>query len=333
MGSRVLHGLGLMDAFKAASEPMGVYEMRNGHGEMIHSYPLGEALAEFDYTGTLLRGELLHLLRTCCEDVPLQFDTRVESFEERGDEVIVRLSDGSEKTCDLLVGADGIHSAVRRQLLGAYPDKETGWGCWVWIARNVSRPPTTVTEYWSAGRFMGVYPIKGGAGVVAAGATRTIGPAAVGCDGAKAREYFAAIGGHVGDILAELPDDLANAFWWNLSDYSSERWTQGRVALLGDSACAFLPTAGVGASMALESAAVLDDELGRTDARHLPWALKHYEKRRKHRAEAFQSTSRNLAAMMAVDSAPLAWSRDQMMKFYTLEMLIKQIGKAMAEPI
>lgn len=85
--------------------------------------------------------------------------------------------------------------------------------------------------------------------------------------------------------------------------------------------------------MALESAAVLDDEPGRTDAHYLPGALSRYEKRRKQRAEKFQQDSRKLASMMAIESAPLAWGRDQIMKFYTLEMLAKNIARSLADPI
>jgi 2-polyprenyl-6-methoxyphenol hydroxylase-like FAD-dependent oxidoreductase len=234
---------------------------------------------------------------------------------------------------DVLVGADGIHSTVRRKLFGEVSDHDTGWGCWVWIVRGTTRPATAVREHWGAGRFLGTYPIKGGLGVVAAAPSRLMGPEAVGRDGRKVKSHFAALGAGVADLLAALPDDLGDTFWWKLSDARSKDWIKGRVALLGDAACAFLPTAGVGASMALESAAVLDDELGRTDARFLPGALARYEMRRKPRAETFQEDSRRLASMMMIESTELSWGRDQLMKFYTLDMLAKNIAQSLAKPI
>lgn len=333
VGARVLHGLGLMDDFLAASVPFVGYTVCNGHGQEIHSYRLDAMMEQFGYSGCLMRGDLLRLLHSRCPDVPLSYNTAVTGYEEAGDTVAVTLSDGTTRTCDLLVGADGIHSAVRRTMFGAHPDHETGWGCWVWIARNTPRPETSTTEYWGAGRFLGIYPIKGAVGVVAAGPTGEIGPEASGRDGRKVKAHFAPMGAAVADVMAELPDDLGDVFWWNLSDYRSPHWVKGRVALLGDAACAFLPTAGVGASMALESAAVMNDELSRTDARYLPGALERYEKRRKVRAEGFQEDSRKLASMMNVTSAPMAWGRDQLMKFYTLDMLAKTIAKSLAEPI
>jgi 2-polyprenyl-6-methoxyphenol hydroxylase-like FAD-dependent oxidoreductase len=333
IGARILHGLDLVDGFLATSERMATYTVRNGHGEEIHTYELGQMLDSFGYSGGIMRGELLALLRSRCRDVPLHFGTAVTDFEEAGDRVTVRLSDGTQNACDLLVGADGIHSAVRRKLFGELPSHDTGWGCWVWIVRGTTRPPTAVCEHWGASRFLGIYPIKGGLGVVAAAPTRTMGPDTVGRDGSRVKAHFAALGTGIADVMAGLPDDLSQSFWWQLSDLRSRSWTKGRVALLGDAACAFLPTAGVGASMALESAAVLDDELGRADARFLPGALARYEIRRKPRAESFQDDSRRLASMMMIESLELSWGRDQLMKFYTLDMLAKNIAQSLAKPI
>jgi FAD-dependent urate hydroxylase len=333
IGARVLHGLHLMDDFLATSERMATYAVYNGHGQEIHTYELGQMLDGFGYSGGIMRGELLALLRRRCEDVPLHFGTSVTGFEDAGGTVEVRLSNGSTNRCDLLVGADGIHSAIRRQLTGQLPDHETGWGCWVWVVRDTRRPPTAVVEHWGAGRFLGLYPIKGGLGVVAAAPTRLMGPGAVGKDGTKVKAHFAALGEGIADVMSALPDDLGETFWWQLSDVRGKSWHQRRVVLLGDAACAFLPTAGVGASMALESAAVLDDELGRTDARFLFGALERYEIRRKPRAESFQDDSRKLASMMMIESSELSWGRDQLMKFYTLDMLAKTIAQSLAKPI
>jgi FAD-dependent urate hydroxylase len=291
IGARVFHGLDLIEGFRAASEAMATYTVCNGHGEEIHTYALGRMLDGFGYSGGLMRGELLALLRTRCADVPLHFGTTVSDFEDNGEAVTVRLSDGT------------------------------------------TRPPTAVREHWGAGRFLGCYPVKGGLGVVAAAPTRTMGPDAIGRDGRTVKQHFGALGSGVADLLAALPDDLGDTFWWKLSDARSREWVKGRVALLGDAACAFLPTAGVGASMALESAAVLDDELGRTDARFLPGALARYELRRKPRAETFQDDSRRLASMMMIKSTELSWGRDQLMKFYTLDMLAKNIAQSLAKPI
>lgn len=333
LGSRVLHGLGLFDRFRQASQPIRVYEVRNGRGDLVHSYDMAAVVGRVGYIGDIKRAELLEILLSGCRDVPMRFGTALESFEERQDDVEVRLSDGSRTTCDLLVGADGIHSATREKLSGKAPDHETGWGCWVWWADSLDLPRDTVSEYWGQGRLVGVYPTRTSLCAIGAAPMREIAPDAVDQDGATVRRAFHVLQGGAEPIVATLPDDLRPLFFWNLSDHRVKSWTTRRVALLGDAACAFLPTAGVGASMAMESAAVLADELSRTDATHLPLALELYEKRRRRRAEAIQNDSRGLAKMMFIDSFPLVWSRDQLMRHYTLEMLIKNILQSLEEPI
>jgi FAD-dependent urate hydroxylase len=163
-------------------------------------------------------------------------------------------------------------------------------------------------------------------GVIAAGPIDEIGHERIGGSGARLAELFDAYQGIARAPFAAMPADDKDMFFWNLEDCRAPQWFKGRVALMGDAACAFLPTAGVGASMAMESAAVLADELGRTDARGMALALKHYETRRRKRAEGAQTASRRIAALMFVKSMPVAWGRDQLMKFYSIE-------KSLDEPI
>ena len=133
--------------------------------------------------------------------------------------------------------------------------------------------------------------------------------------------------------MSSFPTKTDDLFFWDLSDYRSHRWTSGRVALLGDASCAFLPTAGVGASMALESAAVMADELSRTNSQFVSKAFALYEKRRRRRAELAQDDSRKLAVWMSTDSAPLVWTRDQFMKVATMASLVRNISHSLGEPI
>ena len=85
--------------------------------------------------------------------------------------------------------------------------------------------------------------------------------------------------------------------------------------------------------MALESAAVMADELTRTNAQFLPNALNLYELRRKKRAEAAQDDSRKLAAWMTTNSSALAWTRDHFMKVASVDSLASSISKSLSEPI
>ena len=83
----------------------------------------------------------------------------------------------------------------------------------------------------------------------------------------------------------------------------------------------------------MESAAVLADELSRTDARFVEHALRLYVRRRKDRVESIQDDSRTLARVMCVTSAPLAHVRDLVTRFCTIERLLGSIAKSFGAPI
>jgi 2-polyprenyl-6-methoxyphenol hydroxylase-like FAD-dependent oxidoreductase len=329
LGSRVLHGLGRFDDFVAVSQPMLAYEIHNGAGNLVHGYDFRPIVEEFGYVGQLMRSELLDLLRKAAANVPLRMSTSLERIDDRGDEVRATTSDGAEEAYDLIVGADGIHSTTRRLLFGDIRTYVTGWSCRVWTTREIPPPHEVVKEYWGAGRFIGVYPTREVTGIIA-GAPHDV---VADIDDRKSLlAAFAEHGGGAQEVLATAPEH-GGTYLWRLDDVRCEHWFKGRVALCGDSVCAFLPTAGVGASMAMESAAVLADELGRTDGKFIPRALELYEKRRKRRVEGAQDDSRTLARMMFVKSMPLVWGRDQMIKFYTLEMLASNITKSLSIPV
>lgn len=333
MGNRILHGLGAFESFVAGSEAMDTYAMCNGHGETMQSFDLASALGKFGVTRQLSRGSLLQILRDCAPDVPLRMGTRVTRLAEQGAEVEAFAGEESLGRFDLVVGADGIHSSVRRHIAGDVEMNKTGWGAWVWWAPAAAAPHRTVTEYWGASRFVGVYPIGGKIGVIAAGPVDEVGHDRIGGSGAKLAELFSAYQGFARAPFAAMPASDRDMFFWTLEDCRAPHWSKGRVVLMGDSACAFLPTAGVGASMAMESAAVLADELGRTDAPGVNLALQHYEGRRRKRAEGAQTASRRIASLMFVKSTPVAWGRDQLLRFYSIEEFAKEIEQSLRQPI
>jgi 2-polyprenyl-6-methoxyphenol hydroxylase-like FAD-dependent oxidoreductase len=117
-----------------------------------------------------------------------------------------------------------------------------------------------------------------------------------------------------------------------MSDVRAPRWNAGRVALVGDAAAAFLPTAGIGASMALESAAVLADEVSRSDAAHVADALALYARRRRRRVLAAQQQSRWLARLVFVRSRALCALRDRALRRVSLRRMIGPIYEQLETP-
>ena len=112
----------------------------------------------------------------------------------------------------------------------------------------------------------------------------------------------------------------------------ASRWFRGRVALCGDAAAAFLPSAAVGASAAMRSAAALADELSRADAATVPLALELYQKRCRPIVERAQANSRQLARVMLVGRPALAWGRDQLARRYPARFALSEIIHGSHQP-
>jgi 2-polyprenyl-6-methoxyphenol hydroxylase-like FAD-dependent oxidoreductase len=127
-------------------------------------------------------------------------------------------------------------------------------------------------------------------------------------------------------------EDAHVLFAWPMTDVRAHDWYSGRVALCGDASTAFLPTAGVGASNAMRSAAALADELSKADAAHVPWVLEMYVKRCQGIVEKNQDDSRKTARLMFLASNTLGWGRDQLIKHYPTMRMVKQIVKSMRQP-
>ncbi len=333
LGHRVLHGLGLYERFVAESVECKHYISYDHHGERISEWSLEPIAGKYGPLLSCTRPQLVELLRGGLGETEIRFGRSIQALDAAADdEVGVTFDDGRTEKFDLVVGADGMGSTVRRLAFGDQPRFDTGWGGWMWWAPNDVCPPETFVEWWGAGRFLGLYPTTRGVGVFA-GAPMVDSFASP--DGRRDRllAKFAGMGEVADRVLSSMPVDGSEMFFWHLADVRSADWVQNRVVLMGDAACGFLPTAGVGASMAMESAAVLADELSRTDARYLDHALALYVKRRKRRVEAIQDDSRKLARLMFVKSAPIAAMRNYASRFMSLEMAMGAITKAFDEPI
>jgi 2-polyprenyl-6-methoxyphenol hydroxylase-like FAD-dependent oxidoreductase len=332
-GTRVFHGLGIHDAFVARSEPMRRYVACGARGQVLTASPIPAGISAYGHVGLVPRAQLIGMLRDAGGGTTVREGVTVDALVPHHDRVDVGLSDGTRDTFDLVVGADGIGSRVRGLLLGEVPERDTGWGCLVWWAAADLAEPGEVTERYGVGSFLGTYPCRDRLCVIAgapAGAFPADRP------GARRDRLAALLRAYrlpADAFLDGLPGGEAPRFLWRMADVRAPRWVDGRVALVGDAAAAFLPTAGIGASMALESAAVLADELSRTSARYLPQALRLYERRRRRRVEAAQTQSRRLAQLMFLRSPALSHVRNGALRFTRMEQLVRPLISDLRRPI
>jgi len=199
---------------------------------------------------------------------------------------------------------------------------------WTWWTGGDGFDPRVAREWCGPGWFFGVYPVPGRVMCAAGGRAGMAG----GDDpGPVLRDSLAALADRNPAVAAAL-GDLGSAYEWPMSDVRASRWARGRVALCGDAAAGFLPTAGVGASTAMRAAAGLADELSRADARTAPLALQLYQKRCRIVIERNQTESRRLARAMFVTSPLLARARDHLARRYPAERALAHIIASAHKP-
>ncbi len=335
LGSRVLYGLGLMQPFLDQSVSSDHYAMRTGTNEMIHQFSLRQVYEAYGPNRACTRGTLLRVLMSGCQGLSIKMGLTITSLEQRGDQVQVTFSDGDQGEYDLVVGADGLNSEVRRLLLT--PEEvsylDTGWGGWLWWTSDSHLPSKTATEFWGSGYMLGIYPTeyKFGAFAILPAEKNKTAP----YPGLRShiRQAMSDLMKPFPQLFEQIPQDGRGMSYWPLKDVRAHVWFKKRVVLMGDAAVGFLPTSGAGAAMAMESAAVLADELSRVDAWHLEWALGLYQKRRQERVELEQEDARDLAKGLFVKSSLHSHLRNLALQRYSTKSFTDSLSRVFESPI
>jgi 2-polyprenyl-6-methoxyphenol hydroxylase-like FAD-dependent oxidoreductase len=239
----------------------------------------------------LHRAELQQALLDALVPGSLRLGVALESFTQDEGSVSLRLADGDTVSGPLLVGADGLRSTVRAELFGDEPPRESGLVAHRGVVA-LDNPPLA-GELWGADGVFGVAPLSGGR--VYWYATQREG------DTRDLLETFGDWAAPVPEILRRSTDVLRHRLY---DRPPARRWTEGRVALLGDAAHPMLPFLGQGACQAIEDAVALGDAVRTHGA--APDALRAYEQARRKRAAMLIKRSRAAGRIAHVQSA---WKR------------------------
>ena len=331
-GSRILKGLGLYRKLLDAGIPFSTYNVWNERGEMLRSYSVESVTEKYGPMISIHRPELINVLREAVDPDTIRMNTTVNKIRQTADEVNVTFSDGREETFDLVVGCDGVRSKTREMVFGHVPLTYSGMKGWSFWVKSGLLKTAQIAEYWGTGKFLGIWPTKGRLSVFTSIRSPEGLPGPVEDRVSIIEEHFKDFGGIVPDILAEL-DNESQIYFDDYNDLRMDKWYRGRVVLSGDSAHAVLPTAGGGVSMAIESAAVLADELSRADSKYIAHALESYESRRRPRVIKIQDQSRMMGKVAFADSRVLSYARNFVMRFYSNRLHVKYWDTMLKEPI
>jgi 2-polyprenyl-6-methoxyphenol hydroxylase-like FAD-dependent oxidoreductase len=331
MVDAALDDLGVRDRYRAASVSLERYAVHGHTGRKLREDSMAAILSRFgDYRG-IARGELLDVLSG--DDCAVTFGSTVTGLRETRDVVEVSVSTAGvaqRLEFDLVIIADGIGSTTRDFVLGhrAVEVVDTKWGGWVvWAPED--RDTDLGEEVWGAGFFVGMYPVAGELGVFLGGPRVNTGEGPQPFVG-RMRSQLRTVNPRLDRVLAAVVED-PDPYYWSLVDCRAPVWTTARTVLLGDAAAGFLPTAGIGAGMAMESAWVLGSMLRDVQRAGLADVLRAYERVQRPRVESAQDNSRQLAKLMFHRSRSLAWAREFAMRFVSVERALKPIQRLLQE--
>jgi salicylate hydroxylase len=288
-------------------------------GLVLSRTALGDAV-EATYDAPYLnahRGDLVALLAAAVPTERVETGRRCVGVVPRDDRPEVVFADGSRVVADVVVGADGIHSVVRRSLFGAEHPRFTGHVAYrglipadriahLGIARRCTMrlgPGAHFVYYFvGAGRLLNVVC------VAEEGAWR----GESWTDRADPAELRAAFHGWH-PVVQDLIDALDAPLKWALFDREPlPSWGRGAVALLGDACHPMLPYGAQGFAQAVEDAAVLATCLAGPH-RDVPAALARYAALRCDRAARVQAISRGNGVRFHLPDGPDQQARDAAM--------------------
>lgn len=269
----------------------------------------------------VFRGDLEEVLHDAARDhgAEFRFGTTVSAIDQDRGRVRVTLSDGDVAEADLLIGADGVHSATRQAVFGDDYEVELPF---IVAAFSLTEPVEGVRES-SATTFIGTGRT---AGVVNLGPQQSSAFFTYRCPNPGlelARGPAAALRAAYGDVAVGIPDairqlerDPDNAYFDSVSKVVMPHWSAGRVVLLGDAAWCVTLFAGHGAALALAGA----DRLGAALRQHadIPAALAAWEADLRPEVAKRQAQARRGMYYYAPPTRFHVWMNDVMVRMITL---------------
>lgn len=322
-----LRELGLADAIRAEGVVAVSGEVRRLDGRTLRRFAAPSWRTSRELMVLALRPALHGALLTAVGPDALVLDSEAIQFETRGAGVLLELAGGRTAIGDVLIGADGVSSVIRKQLHPHEPPLRPSGHCAVrGVAHDVGH---------HLGDLSGVGYFGDGieASTVRASKTAVYWYVSLLANDVAASEQnpqsvlerhvpivderFRAITG------ATRPEDMR---FDELFDREPiEPWGSGAVTLVGDAAHPMLPHAGQGAAQALEDAVALGLVLAEADERTVPAALRTYERVRSRRTRRIVMLGRRIARVTTTRSRSIRFLRDTAIRIVPKTALLASV--------
>jgi 2-polyprenyl-6-methoxyphenol hydroxylase-like FAD-dependent oxidoreductase len=313
---KVLRSLELEDDVRAIAGRWEWAVTRHGKtGRVISKTSREQQTSLFGSAGaTAHRADLLDVLAHSLPSHIVALGTRCAAVESDGEVVVAKFQDGNEVEADLIVGADGIHSAVRASLFGPDAPRFTGKICYRSVvpvdAVPGDPPPAENVQWLGPHGTIVLYPVR---------RDELINVVCHYDDEAYRHESWVSrcerdevLERYSGWHESLLRVFSAGEVWYKWALYDRDpipQWTRGRITVLGDAAHPMLPYLGQGACQAIEDGCVLAAALAAEPDDPVA-ALRRYERSRRPRASQVVLASRARGVSNHLASPLAAWRRD-----------------------
>ncbi|MDH6127953.1 FAD-dependent monooxygenase [Kitasatospora sp. GP82] len=317
----VLKRMGILEAVRASETGMGAEVVIDADGRPLVSLPSEFFSGEVE----IERGDLARILYDLTEDTTeYVFGDTITSLTETADGVDVTFRHGAPRTFDLVVGADGMHSVVRRLAFGDESGfrKDMGY-CYAGF---------TAPNHLGLDHSGVIYNVPGRGVLV--GSSRDSSRAGVGFifaapeltydrhDQAQQKrivaDAFAEAGWRTGELV-DLMQDTEDLYFDTLSQIHMDRWSQGRTVLLGDSAWCAGP-GGSGTGLAMIGAYILAGELAAARGDHRV-AFARYEEQLRPGAKVGQKQAKGAGPFLAPRTEKKIRRRNRVYKLLSLRLM------------
>jgi 2-polyprenyl-6-methoxyphenol hydroxylase-like FAD-dependent oxidoreductase len=276
---------------------------------------------------TLGRSDLSKLIydriKDSCEII---FGDSISSLREAQGEVHVEFEHGGERRFDLVIGADGLHSRVRKLVFGPQDRYEKDLGYRAAAFETAGYRPRNELVYiihGVPGRQVGRFALHDDRTLILFIFDGGGEPEAHGVEAQKAilRKSFESDGWELPQILAAL-DTCDDLYFDRVSQIRMDGWSQGRIALVGDAGFCMSLLAGQGSALAMTAAYVLAGELATSPGRPQE-AFRRYEARLRPFIHAKQRAAERFAAAFVPRTRPGVFFRNQVIKAFRVPAIAR----------
>jgi 2-polyprenyl-6-methoxyphenol hydroxylase-like FAD-dependent oxidoreductase len=275
---RVLDQLGVGQRIRRLGAPLHVAEICSSGGAVLSRFEFGDLIPDVASANYVLHRADLHA--ALLEQLPagvLVTGSECVGVEQDADRAVAHFRHRAPEHASLLIGADGLGSAVRVALRGSDPVRYSGQTCYRGIAPLAPADPHVLREVQGAGQRAAVCPLDERR--VYWWAALNAPPGELDDPAARKQALLERFRGWPCQVPEAIAASTGTILRNDLVDRAPlKRWSDGRITLLGDAAHPMLPNLGQGACTAIEDSLVL----ARAVARHgaTPRALQVYEAER-----------------------------------------------------